>query len=145
MVVLHEMLQGLLAERFHLEFHREMRELPVYSLVMGKNGHKMGPPASKGLRVGADFLGGSSSMPNFAVFLAGQLGRPVTDKTGLDGEFEFKLEYDPDLGALPEAGAAKNRPTIFTAIQEQMGLKLEPGKAPVEVMVIDKVEKPSEN
>ena len=79
-------------------------------------------------------------MEQLVTQLSGTLGQPVLDKTGLTGEYDYKLEFAPE-----NAAADADAPTIFTALQEQLGLKLEPQKAPVEVVVIDRAEKPSEN
>ena len=88
----------------------------------------------------------STTMARFADFLSSPLGRTVVDKTGIIGEFRIDLSYTPDTPAVPSSGAAADRgPDIFTAIQEQLGLKLESVKGPVQVLVIDHVEKPSEN
>jgi len=83
-------------------------------------------------------------MEMLAGALAGQLGRPVIDRTGLAGAFDFKLEWTPDA-AQADAAPVDAGPSLFTALQEQLGLKLESTKAPAEVIVIDHVERPSEN
>jgi uncharacterized protein (TIGR03435 family) len=97
------------------------------------------------------------SLSEFASLLAQQLGRPVKDKTGLEGKFDFKLEWTPDEGirgvgpvgeGTPHEGSSaadSSGPSIFTALQEQLGLKLESDKGPAEILVIDRVEKPSAN
>jgi len=149
------MCQTLLEDRFQLKVYRETRELPVYYLVVGKNGHKLHEyhegerDAPKGLRVQNGELSGMAEMSNLAFFLSLQMDRPVHDKTGLTGRFVFSLKYAPDdRRAEPgeEALATDtNRPSLFTAIQEQLGLKLEGQKGPVEILVIDSVQKPSEN
>lgn len=139
-------LQTLLAERFQLKVHRETREEPVYSLVVGKNGAKLEPSKDfHGLGGGKGrFQANGASMEMLAGALAGQLGRPVIDRTGLAGAFDFKLDYTPD-SAQTDTAPADAGPSLFTALQEQLGLKLESTKAPAEVIVIDHVEKPSEN
>jgi bla regulator protein BlaR1 len=148
------LIQALLVERFHLRIHRETRELPIYSLVLGKSGAKLqptttatGPTWSKtsGLLTGQKI-----SMEMFATdLLEPQLDRVVTDHTGIKGEFDVRLTWTPvDIDAndadspLP---ANPDGPSLFTAIQEQLGLKLEATKGPVEVLVIESVEKPSGN
>ena len=144
------MAQGLLADRFQLKFHREMREVPVYALVPAKGGIKLtvtkdeGPPRGTGGINGSvpmgRLFGNNVSMAHFVQILAEQqLDRPVVDRTNFTDAFDFKLDY----AALDQPGAVG--PSIFTAVQEQLGLRLEPVKASVEVMVIDHVEKPSEN
>jgi uncharacterized protein (TIGR03435 family) len=154
-----EMLQSLLAERFQLKFHRETREIPVYVLTVAKGGHKMkartegdgGPPTSMLFR-GANLPARNTSMAMLAGGLQKLvLDRPIIDKTGLTGNFDFDLAWRPDGtqfggrgGTLP-AAADPDRLDIFTAIQEQLGLKLNAEKGPGEVIVVDKVEKPSEN
>lgn len=153
------MVKKLLAERFGLAFHSEKRELSAYVITVGKNGPKLAKDESGGVLPGFGGRGpGSvgvrnSTMAEFAGFLQGRiLDRPVVDQTGLSGKFDFTLDWRPDLTQLPPGANAPQlppeveaRPDLFTAIQEQLGLKLEPAKTPVEVYVIDKVQKPSEN
>jgi uncharacterized protein (TIGR03435 family) len=149
-------LQALLEDRFNLKLHREMKQLPVYVLTVGKSGAKLraaagadnAPPlwglTGKPNGEAAVWLKGkNTSMAQFADSLASITGRPVLDQTGLKGNFDFAMEYasDPNApGATPFAG-----PDMFTAFQEQLGLKLDAARAPVEVLVIDRVEKPSAN
>jgi uncharacterized protein (TIGR03435 family) len=137
-----------LTDRFKLRVHRETKELDIYFLTAGKKG---GPKITGHTGEGKSSTGTSYeagietmnatrvSMASFANSLGRQLGRTVTDNTGLQGEFDFKLVWAP-APTTDSAGAS-----IFTALQEQLGLKLESRKAPVEVIVIDSVEKPSEN
>jgi uncharacterized protein (TIGR03435 family) len=138
------MLQSLLAARFKLTFHRETRQLPVYELIVAKSGPKMRPPAPGG-DGGISSQGGSVSanrvtMAFLATTLARYIKTPVFDKTGLSGSFSFSFEY-----ALNDRENS-DKPSIFTAVQEQLGLKLQPAKGPVEVLVIDHAEKvPTEN
>ena len=160
-----QMLQALLADRFMLALHRETRELTVYSLVVAKNGPKIreskpidaAPSGSNG-RSGRGGLapgmtarsgsikGHSVTLGSFADFLAAQLSRPVLDRTGLTSLYDLDLQWTPDDNELQSPpGSAPNGPAIFTAIQEQLGLKLESGKGPVEVIVIDHIERPSGN
>ncbi len=143
------MIRGLLADRFKLAAHRETKEGPVYFLVVGKAGSKMHelPPdvANNGVMTGHGKIRGNRVLMSvLAKTLSSQLSRTVIDKTGLTGEYDVNLEWNPDLTA-PENGIAPEGPSIFTAVQEQLGLKLEPGKGPVEVLVIDHAEKPTEN
>jgi uncharacterized protein (TIGR03435 family) len=188
-----KMLQNLLAERFKLTLHRETKELPIYALVVGKNGSKLketpkdtpaagGAPPPGGGRMKLDKDGrpqmppmGKGSMrmmfhngnqelsavgmklSGLADMLSGQLGRPVVDQTGLTGEYDFTLECSPEnmvnMGPMPPPppGAApvmveSSAPPLPQAIQEQLGLKLEAKKGPVELLVIDHAEKvPTEN
>lgn len=169
--------QSLLADRFKLTLHRETKELPVYALVVGKNGPKLQeakpgdtyPNGMKGLdgrahggmmRMGRGQLTGQAiPLASLATMLSQQLGRTVVDKTGLKGNYDFTLQWTPDQSQPamlmgPEGGKPgtdnapppeSSGPSIFTAIQEQLGLKLESQKGPVEFLVIDHVEKPSEN
>jgi bla regulator protein BlaR1 len=153
------MLQGVLTERFQLIFHRETKEGAVYSLALGKNGPKLRESEASGgdrqmMRMGRGQInvqGGDMAM--LVNQLSNALGKPVLDKTGLTGSYDFKLEWTPDGGGqAPIRGASDDAPpadtsgpTIFTALQEQLGLKLDAGKGPVEFLVIDKVEKPTGN
>ena len=156
------MFQAILTERFGLKVHHETRELPVYQLVVAKGGPKMtlskprvedssvvpGDPgvlnSSRGRETGRGTL-----MEFLAEDLSDALGRRVVDHTRLTGRYDFDLTWTPDDSAAAMAGNAASGaapgPSIFTAVQEQLGLKLEPVKAPVDVVVIDHVEKPGEN
>ena len=152
-------LQGLLADRFHLKFHRETREQQVYALVQSKGGAKLkeaqpnqGPGRSGGFRMSRGSISGQQvNMASLAQALAGPLGRTVIDKTGLTGIYEVNLEWTPDTGqafgggpdAPPPADAGG--PSIFSAIQEKLGLRLEAEKGQVDQFLIESVEKPSEN
>ena len=147
-------LQALLADRFKLTLHRETREESVYALVVGKGGAKFQQANGNfgGLRIGKSQLTGSgATVEMLATALANQLGRPVLDRTGLKGQFDFKLEWAPDAAQASPPGvdaptpAGTSGPSVFTAVQEQLGLKLESSKGPVEMLVIDHVERPSEN
>jgi uncharacterized protein (TIGR03435 family) len=132
------MMQALLADRFKLAAHTETKEFQVYALVVAQNGPKMKKAAP-----GDDDMNSSSghatahsvTMDHLAAFLSRPrmgLGRPVVDKTGLAGVFDFTLSWTPEA--------------IFTAIEEQLGLKLEPQKAPIEILIVDHAEKiPTEN
>ena len=151
------MVQKLLAERFGLSFHTERRELTAYVITVGKNGPKLTKNESGGNLPGFGGIGPgafgvrNSTMAEFAGFLQGNiLERPVVDKTGLTGKFDFTLEFRPGAPlSAPGGGPAQLPPEIearadfFTAIQEQLGLKIENTRTPVEVYVIDKVQKPS--
>jgi uncharacterized protein (TIGR03435 family) len=205
------MWQTLLAERFKLQIHRETKELPMYALVVGRNGPKMkaseiepnapadggpgnggpsangGPPPLPPIKIGKDgrpqFPGGGRgpmimmngrghvtakmmSMPGLVDILARSVDRPVVDQTGLKGTYDFNLDFTPDEstrmpmpagvpppppgvgegGGLHGAENPDNGLSLFAALQAQLGLKLEPKKGPVELIVIDRVEKaPTEN
>jgi uncharacterized protein (TIGR03435 family) len=158
---LRTMLRTLLAERFGLTFHTEKREMAAYVITVGKDGPpKLTKNESGGILPGFGGRGPgaigvrNSTMPEFAGFLQARLlDRPVVDQTGVSGRFDFQLEFRPDPSqAGPPGGPAPQlppeveaRPDLFTAIQEQLGLKLENTKAPVDTYVIDKVQKPSDN
>ncbi len=176
-LVKHRMLQALLVDRFKLALHRETQDLPVYALVIAKNGPKLQesksgdtlPNPVRGsddrlspgsMRMGPGQLAGHGiSAAELVDLLSQQLGRTVVDKTGLKGIYDFTIQwtadqspvavangpYDgkPGTDNLPPPGSSG--PSIFTAIQEQLGLELESQKAPVEVLVIDHIERPWEN
>jgi uncharacterized protein (TIGR03435 family) len=156
--VVRPMLRALIEERFQLKTHQESKEMPVYALVAGKGGPKMTPAAAESqgpmMRMGRGQLSGKKiPMVMLAQQLAMQLGRNVVDKTGLKGDFDFTLEWTPEPGQGPGGpppgeplpAADSSGPTIFTAVQEQLGLKLDSDKGPVDIIVIDSVAKPSEN
>jgi uncharacterized protein (TIGR03435 family) len=136
--------QVLLEDRFELKLHREVRQVPAYNLVVAKGGAKLresspdGPSDGVWLR-GVHFLPGRWTSAFIAVQLGNlpEIGRPVVDKTGLMGHYEFRLDY--------AVRAEDDKPDIFSALQQQLGLKLEPTKASAEFVVIDNIEKPSEN
>lgn len=157
-----ERLRALLADRFQLTLRRETKEQSVYALVVAKSGSKLQESQTKEgagphgmLRMGrGEFSGQGVQLQGLTMVLSNQLGRPVIDRTGLKGNFDFKLTWTPDPGqpaSLPATGPDAppppdpNGPSIFTAVQEQLGLRLESQKGPVEMLVIDRVEKPSEN
>jgi uncharacterized protein (TIGR03435 family) len=218
------MLQKLLADRFHMTVHRENKEMPVYALVVGKNGHKLKPASDTpdqdpsdeafggrgvpppppggggeqqnvmvmrsggggggsrgGVRMStrnglSELVAKKSTVADLAGILSSQVDRPVLDQTEIQGEFDFTLDFAPDEnmrsggrmggmvmsvpgpmagsgggGAAPGTPGAEPRdpssaPSIFSAVQNQLGLKLEPKKAPMETIVVDKAEKmPAEN
>ncbi|HEV2710215.1 MAG TPA: TIGR03435 family protein [Edaphobacter sp.] len=155
-------LRELLAERFQLKLHREPREMPAYALTVVKGGSKLQPPVEE-TNLSADvpksrinFYGRGHMQGHFATLgnLSGSLagepeiaGRPVVDKTGLTGQYDFTLHwapFDPDPAAAP-TDPGEQGPSLFTALEEQLGLKLKSEKEQVEVIVVDSVEKPSEN
>jgi hypothetical protein len=137
-------MRRLLADRFKLAVHRETRELDIYALVMAA------PLSICGVRqtFGRIQFGGFP-LSQFANGLAGQVGRVVVDRTGLTGMWDFELTFaaEPPRGPLPTGVELPpidpDAPSLFTAIQEQLGLKLESTKGPVEVVVIDKVDRPT--
>ena len=147
-------LQAVLRDRFGLLLHDETRESPLYALIVAKGGHKLAAPAdpkrgvSFNINNGRQITAQSASMDMLARSLAQLLGRYVRNETALDGTFDFKMEFEPVNAAPPSGPEAANEParaSIFTAITEQLGLRLESKKGPVPVFVIDKIERPGEN
>jgi uncharacterized protein (TIGR03435 family) len=141
------MVQSLLDDRFQLKLRHEMREMSVYILSVGKDGSKLKPPASESgstntnvSNAKTNVVGKGAPVGTLAQIIGQQLRRPVIDKTNLTGVFDFQLNWVNSNAPTDEVG-----PSVFTALQEQAGLKLESAKAPVEVLVIDSVQKPSEN
>jgi uncharacterized protein (TIGR03435 family) len=144
------MVQALLADRFKLVIHRETRDEPVYELVVSKGGSKLKPSSSEKLSVqtGRGHLEfRHASMAVFVSYLYYRPGysqqaadRPVLDSTGPPGFFDFTLDWTPDT---VQPDAASTGPSLFTALVEQTGLKLEPRKSAFEFLVIDRAEKPS--
>ena len=155
------LMRSLLAERFKLTTHNEKKEMPAYVLTVGTGGPKMtantaNPNGLPGLffKSLGQMAVTNANMGQFAGALQGAvLDRPVVDRTGLQGRFDFTLTWTADdsqfrsFGPRPPSGPPADNapPGLFTAIQEQLGLKLERGNAPVDVIVIDRVEKPSDN
>jgi uncharacterized protein (TIGR03435 family) len=148
------MFQQILADRFKLVAHHETRELPIYQLTIGKSGSRLKEsapddpvsttPRRKGIMFGpgrGEVTSTDGSLSMIIAPLSRQLGRIIVDKTGLTGRYDFNLKWTPD-GVEP---SDQSGPDIFTAIQEQLGLKLESAKGPVDVIVIDRIEKPSAN
>ncbi|MGA2736593.1 MAG: TIGR03435 family protein [Bryobacteraceae bacterium] len=176
------MLQAMLADRFKLALHHETKELPIYALVVAKNGPKLhespaapddapppmpmkpdGPQPRGSIRMNGrgDLSLNAVGLDMFAEVLSRQLGLLVANKTGLSGKYDFTLKWTPDEGqgqmfggpgggpggpprdAAPPPDASG--PSIFAALQEQLGLKLESQKGPVDTLVIDHIDRPSEN
>jgi len=156
---LQAMFQQLLADRFKLKVHWETRELPIYALVVGRKGASLQKTTvTAGSHTSAStgqFTAQGVTLAQLAQALtqelSRELGRVVVDQTGIAGRYDVALTWTPEDGETPVsrggggASAPEAGPTIFTAIQEQLGLKLESVKGPVEVLVIDHVEMPSEN
>ena len=152
-----QMLQTLLSDRFQLRFHRETREGAVYTLLVGKNGPRLQPAkesGSSGITSGRNSTTGLSTMSGkraslveIAANLSARLGRPVFDKTGLTDKFDFELSWVPDLttSGTGAPSPAVSGPSLLTAVQEQLGLRLESQKGPIEILVIDQVSRPQEN
>jgi uncharacterized protein (TIGR03435 family) len=167
------MLQALLIERFKLAIHRDTKELPVFLLVVAKGGPKLpeGKPADaspEGVGATGTMAFGQGGLMTFkamplsslVLILSQQVGRTVLDKTGLTGRYDFTWQFglsaNPGAGrggspggapggANPGASADSEPTSIFTVLQEELGLKLDSGKGPVEIIVIDHIERPSEN
>lgn len=167
------MLQALLGERFKLAVHREFREMPIYALVAARDDRRVGPnlrrseidcspearstrpgtagagtsPSTGGINrptcgsftVGSSLVAGGITLAQLASALTRRVDRIVVDRTGLDGLFDVDLTWTA-LTPASDAG-----PSIFTAVQEQLGLRLERARGPVEVLVIDRVQRPTEN
>ncbi len=146
------MLRALLAERFHLSVHFEKKELPVYALTVQTGGAKMGRSTELGAGGfsegggGPGALDGKFTMTDLATMLARYMDRPVVDRTGLEGMFDVKLRWVPDNSRAASGGSTQDPGSIFTAVKEQLGLRLSSGKAPIDLLVVDRVEKlPTEN
>lgn len=163
------LIQNLLADRFQLKFHNEQRELAVYAITVAPGGPKLtettaGPNDPSGMGFGGfnssqgvTAVGRNLSMPDFAMwFQSAVTDRPVVDQTGIKGRYDIRLKWTPDESQFAQFGgsgirapqasdAADAPPNLYTAITEQLGLKIEAVKAPDAVMVIDHVEKPSPN
>jgi len=156
------MLQQMLADRFHMKVHLQTEVLPIYEMIVAKGGPKItavepiGPDPDadrnsdfKGMSRGnmrvsnTELTAHDVPLDNLAYALSGRLSRTVVDKTGLKGKFDLSLTWSPD----DESAAASDSsaPSLFTALQEQLGLRLQPAKGPVETLVVDHVEIPSEN
>lgn len=147
------MLQTLLADRFKLTTHRETRERAVYLLTAAQNGPKFHTADDTGTE--SAFVDGGiafrkMSMAALADYLAGLtvIDRPVLDRTGLKGNFNFTLrlfEERAGMSGFDRKFAMRDAEHVFTDLQEELGLKLEPSRAPVEILVINSVERPSDN
>lgn len=148
-----ERVRDLLAQRFGLVVHKEVKEEQIYLLTVAKGGPKLTVVTTPGGRQGITSNRGrtqgfAAPISMLATNLSGSVGRPVIDKTDLTAKYDWVLEWTPDMPATgsdaPQPADAPG-PTIFTALQEQLGLKLESSKGPVDTYVIDKVDRPSEN
>jgi uncharacterized protein (TIGR03435 family) len=158
------MLRAMLASRFKLASHYEKRVFPVYDLVIAKKGIKMSPATPEEIRdmhVGLGLVtisrpgylqGKDFSLSGLDSDLKSAAGRQIVDRTGLPGRYDFTLQWDPNLQAplssIPHNSAdtfQAEGPSIFTALQEQLGLRLQPDKASLDVLVIDHIEPPTEN
>lgn len=153
-----QMLQSLLSERFMLMWHKETRELPAFVLTVGKNGAKFEKAEtpgnfSAGITQGRAHMKAQTTMATFVEYLSTRLGRTVQDQTGLEGAYILSLQWMLDLGpsaapvpAIDPSATVPAGPSIFTALDEQLGLKLTAKNLPLEVLVIDHLERvPTEN
>ena len=158
---LRPMLQSLLADRFNLVVHRETKELPIWNLIAAKGGLKLVAPKDAScvipdpknprpreempfcdnIQTGRGLIEAwGVTIPRLLTALSDVLGRMVVDKTGFKGIFDGRLEFTPD-----ETIADPVTPSIFTALPEQLGLKVEPAKGPVDVLIVDRAERPTAN
>ena len=154
---LHRMLQNLLEDRFQLKVRRETRESPAWALMVDKGGSKMAehdaqdldhPPIGPNSSGRRGFSGRNVNMNYFAFYLSRILDRNVIDRTGLPAHYDLNVEFTPEpVGPRPEGAEPPppEGPNIFTALREQLGLRLETAKGPVEFLVIEHVEKPEGN
>ena len=151
-----ELIQHLLEDRFKLKFHHETRELPEYALVQSKTGNTLkaaDPASSKAGNMSWYVKDNSQKMEAYSAemvrlvtLLCNQVHRPVVDKTGLTGKYDMKLEWTrEDMINSTADGTSDRAPGLMTALQEQLGLKLESTKGTVDVIVIDHIEQPTEN
>lgn len=156
------MLRPVLTDRFHVKVHTEIKTLGVFNLVLSKDGPKFkpspppvndpdNPTASKrpsGTRIhNYDLTATAVPLSALADILAQELNRSVIDKTGLTGDYDFNLKWTPDrlLNDAADDGTADRPPALFTALQEQLGLRLDAAKGPVETLIVDHAEQPSPN
>jgi uncharacterized protein (TIGR03435 family) len=148
------MLQTLLAERFKLALHKDTKEIRVYTLTVGKNGSKLketpeeekGSSNVGGTPRGLQMVYRKANILLLVNTLANMLGSPVVDKTGLTGRYDIRLEWTDDRFRRPaDSMSADLAPDLFTALEEQLGLKMEVKKGPAEVLVVDHAERASEN
>ena len=161
------MMRNLLAERFALKVHRELRPMPVLGLAISRSDGVLGPRLQRVERdcsrpdsnlsgcshsygVGRYRASGQEWKDFVGILETGITGRPIFDKTGLSGQFDITLEWNPDISRVPESiinpptlAELEARPVLFTAVREQLGLKLEPDTAPIDVLVIDSAERPT--
>jgi len=142
------MMQSLLDDRFHLRFRRETKEFAVYALVVDKGGPKVktlqkGEPDT--CRAGNSFACGQRTMAQLAQGIRHFAGRPVIDRTGLDGEFDLKLDFDVYEALNQTPPPDYDKPSLSAALREQLGLKLEAQKTPLPVLVIESIQRPAGN
>jgi uncharacterized protein (TIGR03435 family) len=162
------LLQSLLRARFQLQVHTESRNLPAFDLVMSRRDGALGPQIRRS-RINCDDVdavkaaqaaspsesvcrgvAGAASMTlrgipvhSLAALLSSRVGRPVLDRTGLAGYFDMDLAWAPTVSTAPSAAPANDGPSIYTALQEQLGLRLQPSSAAQDVLIIDHIERPT--
>lgn len=150
------MLRTLLSDRFQLKIHRDIREMPVYVMTVAAGGLKMKPRtegdggAPGGMPIeGARIPGRNTTIQFLAYGLQQLLDRPVLDSTGVPGSFDFDLSWRPDptqfRGRGDQVPSNPDDPDLFTALKQQLGLRLEPQKAPAPIIIVDSAEKPTDN
>ena len=158
------MLRPILTDRFHVKVHTEIKTLGVFNLVLTRDGPKFqksppptndpdhptppGQPGRGGISINNDDLTATAvPLSMFSEVLSGQLNHTVIDKTGLTGDYDLKLKWTPDEDShnTSDNGAGDRPPDLFTALQEQLGLKLDSAKGPVETLIVDHVEQPTPN
>jgi uncharacterized protein (TIGR03435 family) len=151
-----KMVQALLANRFHLSAHLETRVLPIYALVINAKGVKLSPVQDGAKHIDittrangttVTITNSSNAASDLADILTRSVGRIVVDKTGLQGNYTLTLKFASDdlRSAVPDSGAPDSAPSVFTALRDQLGLELKSDKAPIDVLVIDHIELPTEN
>lgn len=142
------MLQNLLADRFGMKIRRDVRQMPVYALVVARDGPKLreSKPADSSSMSSSNhsLMANKITLPVLSSILSGQMDRPVLDQTGLPGTFDITLEWTPDAPAV--ADGPPPGPSLFTALQEQLGIRLESRTGPVDLLIVDHAERiPTEN
>jgi uncharacterized protein (TIGR03435 family) len=151
---LREMYRNMLAERFNLRFHKESRPGNVYALTVDPGGLKMKRNDSpQDYKIPVNFtatgVAGRRVPMGYLTWFLGQAlqddARPVVDQTGLEGNYDFDLSFRPLRGGEDAGAPTDDRPTLYDALRQQLGLRLQPGKGQVEYLVIDEVERPSAN
>jgi uncharacterized protein (TIGR03435 family) len=153
------MMRKLLADRFKLQFHHDERELPAYLLTAGKNGAKLTPTEQKGqlpnfhyepTEAGVTLFAANATMTDFSGYLQlVVLDRPVVNRTGIAGRFDFQCTFTPDdsqfNGHSPLPAGTSSAPGLYEALQQQLGLRLSAERTSIDVIAIDHIEPPSEN
>jgi len=147
------MVRKLLVERFGLKMHKEQREMAAYALTIAKGGMKLTPTSSDPSALPEQEVQGGNadrqlkftnvSMQDFSLMLLYEVDKPLVDRTGLSGRYDFRVTFTKDESSVPAGGSSS--PGLFTAMQEQLGLKLEPVKTAVDVLVVDRIQKPTAN